>query len=217
MTAMGSQSGSGPCVVNVARRKRGRPRSEASRVAVLKAAAQLLDEDQVAFDALTVERIASRAKVGKQTIYRWWPNKAGVVLDALIDGHLALKFPPVPDSGDVGADLRSWLDTMLDEAITEGLVSMARHLVSAIALGSAEVQARLRVSEMCENPQLLERFLVEEERGGLRRGADPQVLTSAVMDPILLRMLAIGVLEHEWAHHLLDTVLHGALHMADDQ
>lgn len=211
MTVMGDKSGSGSCVVNAARRKRGRPRSEASRVAVLTAAAQLLDEDQVSFDELTVERIASRAKVGKQTIYRWWPNKAGVVLDALIDGHLSLKFPPVPDTGGMAADLRSWLDTMLNEAMSEELVSMVRHLITAVAMGSAEVQARLRVSELCENPQLIARFLVEQERGGLRPEVDPKVLTSAIMDPVLLRILAIGALERQWAHALVDTVLHGAL------
>lgn len=211
MTVMGDKSGSGSCVAGVVQRKRGRPRSEASRVAVLKAAAELLDVDQISFDALTVERIASRARVGKQTIYRWWPNKAGVVLDAIIDDHLSLTFPPVPDSGDMAADVRSWMETMLDEAMTEELISMVRHLVAAIAMGSAEVQARLRVSELCENPQLRARFLVEEGRAGLRPGVDPLVVTSAIMDPLLLRMLAIGAPEPEWAHDLVDTVLRGAL------
>ena len=63
--------------------KKGRPRSEKSRKAILKAANSLLLHKTV--QELSIEAIAKKAKVGKTTIYRWWPNKAGVVMDALIN------------------------------------------------------------------------------------------------------------------------------------
>lgn len=62
--------------------KKGRPRSEKSRKAILKATNSLLLHKTV--QDLSIEAIAKKAKVGKTTIYRWWPNKTAVVMDALI-------------------------------------------------------------------------------------------------------------------------------------
>ena len=62
--------------------KKGRPRSEKSKQAILKAANSLLLHMSV--QELSIEAIAKKAKVGKTTIYRWWPNKTAVVMDALI-------------------------------------------------------------------------------------------------------------------------------------
>ena len=66
---------------NNAQRK-GRPRSEKSKNAILKATNSLLLRMSV--QELSIEAIAKKAKVGKTTIYRWWPNKTAVVMDALI-------------------------------------------------------------------------------------------------------------------------------------
>jgi AcrR family transcriptional regulator len=83
----------------------GRPRSEDARRAILRAACELVRER--GFAGLTIEGIASRARVGKTTIYRHWPNKAAVVMDALLtetDRRI-----PVPDTGSVREDLRQQL------------------------------------------------------------------------------------------------------------
>ena len=61
---------------------KGRPRSEKSRQKILKATNALLLHTSV--QELSIEAIAKKAKVGKTTIYRWWPNKAAVVMEALI-------------------------------------------------------------------------------------------------------------------------------------
>jgi len=64
------------------KQSKGRPRSEKSRQKILKATNALLLHTSV--QELSIEAIAKKAKVGKTTIYRWWPNKAAVVMDALI-------------------------------------------------------------------------------------------------------------------------------------
>lgn len=61
---------------------KGRPRSEKSKNAILKSTNSLLLHMSV--QELSIEAIAKKAKVGKTTIYRWWPNKTAVVMDALI-------------------------------------------------------------------------------------------------------------------------------------
>jgi len=62
------------------KRSRGRPRSDATRQGILEAAVELMGSTP--YREITVEGIAQRAKVGKQSIYRWWPSKADLVLEA---------------------------------------------------------------------------------------------------------------------------------------
>lgn len=60
---------------------RGRPRSDKVRTAILQAAVDL--SDSVGFESMTIEGVAAKARVGKQTIYRWWPNLALLLFEAL--------------------------------------------------------------------------------------------------------------------------------------
>lgn len=78
---------------------RGRRRSERAHLAVLRAASELLRERGYA--GLTIEAIAARAGVGKQTIYRWWPSKGAVILDAFRND---LAMAPQPPNGNDGAN-----------------------------------------------------------------------------------------------------------------
>ena len=61
--------------------RKGRPRSQKSTKAILKATNSLLLHMSV--QELSIEAIAKKAKVGKTTIYRWWPNKTAVIMEAL--------------------------------------------------------------------------------------------------------------------------------------
>ncbi|ONI88707.1 TetR family transcriptional regulator [Actinosynnema sp. ALI-1.44] len=82
----------------------GSRRDEAAREAVLHAADDLLVEH--GFSALTVEAIARRAGVAKQTIYRWWPSKVEVLLDTLIED--SAKRLPVPVGEATAKDIRGY-------------------------------------------------------------------------------------------------------------
>lgn len=81
--------------------KRGRPRSEASKAAILQSAFELLQERGYA--ALSIEGIAARAKVGKTTLYRWWPDLAALAIESFFEYTKAeLVFP---QTGSARSDL----------------------------------------------------------------------------------------------------------------
>ena len=80
-------------------------RNEQARLAVLHAADDLLAER--GFAGMTIEGIAARAGVAKQTIYRWWPSKVDVLLDTLIDD--SRESLAVPDTGSAIEDARRYL------------------------------------------------------------------------------------------------------------
>jgi AcrR family transcriptional regulator len=80
-------------------------RNEQARIAVLHAADDLLAER--GFAGVTIEGIAARAGVAKQTIYRWWPSKVEVLLDTLIeDSQQSLA---LPETGSAIEDARQYL------------------------------------------------------------------------------------------------------------
>ncbi len=74
--------------------ERGRRRSERSHAAIVAATQELLVER--GYRELTIEGVAARAGVGKQTIYRWWPSRAALVLEAYLAGSDTALPPPDP-------------------------------------------------------------------------------------------------------------------------
>jgi AcrR family transcriptional regulator len=84
---------------------RGRPRSEKASRGILEAAADLLLENGLA--AVSMDAVAARAGVSKATIYRWWPTKETLALDALYHEWAAV--PPPRDTGSLRSDLLSQL------------------------------------------------------------------------------------------------------------
>jgi AcrR family transcriptional regulator len=83
----------------------GRPRSAATQEAILAASLRLTE--RVGYAQLTIEGIAAEAGVGKQTVYRWWPSKAAVVLEAF--SHDARAVVKVRVTGNLEADLEKFL------------------------------------------------------------------------------------------------------------
>jgi AcrR family transcriptional regulator len=84
----------------------GRPRSDASHQAILQATMEILQQE--GYRATSIEAIAARAGVGKKTIYRWWPSKATVALEALTtytDAHV-----PFSDTGSLEGDLTTYFE-----------------------------------------------------------------------------------------------------------
>jgi AcrR family transcriptional regulator len=84
----------------------GRPRSDLAHQAILQATLEILEQE--GYRAMTIEAIAARAGVGKKTIYRWWPSKAAVALEAMTaytEVHV-----PFSDTGSLEGDLLAYFE-----------------------------------------------------------------------------------------------------------
>jgi AcrR family transcriptional regulator len=185
---------------------RGRRRSERSHRAILAATQELLLERGYA--DVTIEGIAARAGVGKQTIYRWWPSRAALVLEAYLAGEEAVQLPAEGRSAreDVRA-LLEWLIAVLAEPtggpVVAGLVSdLQRDPVLAEGFRRDVVPAR-REGMLAA----LERGRV---RGEIREDADLELAVDALHGAVFYRLLLSGKpLDAAFADRLADQALAG--------
>jgi len=83
----------------------GRKRNEATRQAILDATVRLFTGGPHEYP--TIRAIAAEARVGKQTIYRWWPTKTDLVVEAM--AQRAARLPETGDHGSLVADLEAFL------------------------------------------------------------------------------------------------------------
>jgi AcrR family transcriptional regulator len=179
-------------------------RSEHAREAVLEAVDDLLVER--GFAGVTIEGIAARAGVAKQTIYRWWSSKVDILMDAFID-DMAQHLTP-PDHGDLGLDLRAHLSRTADfltradaGAVFRALVGQAQH--------DPELATRLR-GDYLSQQRVRDRLpLVRAvERGQLPPDTDLDQAIDQLLGPIHYRVLVTGQpVPREFTDALVDQFL----------
>ncbi|MGA1836942.1 TetR/AcrR family transcriptional regulator [Herbiconiux sp. 11R-BC] len=165
--------------------RRGPARSERARVAILEATARIFAAR--GYDHLTMEGIAAEAKVSKQTIYRWWPDRGALVADCLIENMLLPGDFVPPDTGDLRADLTSWLDGLFDFTAQPGGESIMRSLIAAGA-ENAEVGRRLNEA-MGVTTVLVGRLRRAVGTGELRADAPFEEISEALMGAFIVRAL----------------------------
>jgi AcrR family transcriptional regulator len=155
-----------------------RRRSKRSHRAILDAAARILQERGYA--DVTIDGIAARARVGKTTIYRWWPNKASIFMELYAELASKLALTPPPDSGDVVTDLGLLL---------KGTFKLYRESAAALALSGivAEAQSNATVSRMVRNDfapsrrQIVANLLARGvERGEIPKHIDVDLVSELV-------------------------------------
>ena len=166
----------------------GRRRSETSRQAILAAAIELFGE--VGYAGLTIEGIAARSGTGKQTVYRWWPSKADVVLDGLTT-KVELTVP-IPAEDSYAADLRAFLDASF-------AIGRKRQVVDVLRALMAEAQVDAAFGE-----RFRERFLKRRrealgevidrarKRGDLPAVPSARAVPEIVFGVVWYRLLATG-------------------------
>jgi AcrR family transcriptional regulator len=154
-------------------------RSEHARQAVLHAADDLLVEK--GFAGVTIEGIAARAGVAKQTIYRWWNSKTDILLDTFAEDaaqHLAA----VEDD-----DLRTYLRQLADfltntdaGAVLRALIGQAQHDPGL----AATFRARFLDDQRTRDRKAVVRELPAD--------ADLDVAVDELVGPIYYRVLVTG-------------------------
>jgi AcrR family transcriptional regulator len=185
---------------------RGRRRSTRSHEAIIAATQQLLLERS--YPEVTIEGIAARAGVGKQTIYRWWPSKAALVLEAYLTGSNAV---PAPAAGATVRDdvraLLGWLIAVLAEPtgghVVAGLVGDLQHDPDLAEGFHRDVVPARREAML----HALERG---RERGEIRADADVELAVDALHGAVFYRLLLSGEpLDSAFTDRLTDQVLDG--------
>jgi AcrR family transcriptional regulator len=165
----------------------GRPRSEEAHQAILDATLALLSE--VGFSALTIEGVASRAGVGKATIYRRWPSKLPLVVEAF--GSL----PALEDidtgslEGDLVTMIRNYLTLFVATPLATALPSLAAERVHNPELG--ELMDPLMAGRRQPLRRAFERAIA---RGELSPDLNVELASDLVMGPIAVRLFFRGSL-----------------------
>lgn len=171
--------------------RRGPARSEAARVAILESTARLVAER--GYEDLTIEGIAADAGVGKQTIYRWWGSKAALVADCLFEGLLLPTELLPPDTGDLRADLTTWLETVLAHAAAPETATLFRSLAAAAAADASIGQGLGDV--LAAGETLVGRLERAIDAGELPPDTSPTLIVDALVGVVILRVITRGPAE----------------------
>lgn len=182
-------------------------RSERSRAAILRATGELVFE--LSYAKLTIEAIAARAGVGKQTIYRWWPSKGAVVFDAVLELGNGSDGKAVASTGDFAADLRALLRESVAELTDPRFDAFLRALTIEMLQDpalAADFHDRLL------GPQrraIRDRLAAAVADGQIRRDVDLDAAVDLIVSPVQTRWSQDKTaLTVEYADVLTDLILH---------
>lgn len=187
--------------------KVGRPRSEETRQLVLSTAYEMFLEK--GFKAVTVDKIAEKTSVSKATIYKWWPNKAAVVLDSYFEATATTL--PIPDTGSVKEDLYQQV-TNLTKFFLSNRGSGITELI-------AEGQFDPMIGEECRKRYFkprrqISRTIIERgiTKGQLKEEIDIEFYIDCLYAPIFYRLLITkDTIDEAYVHQVVDMTLLGIL------
>lgn len=163
--------------------------------------------NEVGYNNVSIEAIAKRACVGKQTIYRWWPSKGAVVLEAALQS-----LDPVvdfPNTDNLAADLRAQLNRTLDVVANTGF---GRAYFGVVADGQSDRELLRTVFEQVIEPNAAgfgARLALARERGEIRADADVQTLRDVLYGVLEYRLFHAMPIESGYVDAILKIVFDG--------
>ncbi|RYX95947.1 MAG: TetR/AcrR family transcriptional regulator [Comamonadaceae bacterium] len=187
------------------KKPRGRTRSKEAEDAVLNAAFKLLSEQGI--QATTVDAIAAESKVSKATIYKWWPNRAAIIMSAFLRESLVAI--PYPDELS--------FDTVIDRLkhMSEQFVGpLGRMMAALIAEGQMDPAVATEFREGYINARRAEgvRIVQSSIDQGVVRDADPQAILDVLYAPLYYRlMVGHQPLTPAFVREYLELAMHGIL------
>lgn len=190
-------------VVDDTARGRGRPRDEEARARILGASLEALEE--LGYPGVTCEAIAERAGASKATIYRWWPHKEAVMLEALRES--VAQELPFPDSGILKEDIRIQLQNFV-KLLTGPRGRVFKGMIAAAQSDPKVATAFLSIWVLPRRQFALRG--IERYRKELRRDVDLEVVLDALYAPLYYRLLiAHEPLTIEFANQVTELVWAG--------
>jgi AcrR family transcriptional regulator len=195
---------------------RGRPRdAEVDRRILLAARDLLLSKG---YASLSIDEVAERAAIAKTTLYRRWPTKDHLILSVIAQMQDDVA---VPDTGDLRADLRHYLDAVaggLDGMRKAGRAEDADEQSAGLVGELAAVAARrsdlgelVRAVYARRNAVAIGLLTSATARGALRADVDPAVLLDQLIGPIYYRVLVTGQpVDPDYLGQLIEGALLGA-------
>lgn len=186
-------------------RSRGRPRDEIARRRILESALDLVEE--VGFANATTDAIAERAGASKATIYRWWSNKAAVLVEALRE-QVAQELP-FPDTG----DLRKDVEIQLQNFIKFLTGKRGRVFKAFIAAAQSDPEVAEAFRAFWIQPRRTEASKVLRTHQGaarMKQVSDVGTVLDLIYGPIYFRLLAgHAPLTPEFARQITELALSG--------
>jgi len=184
-------------------RGRGRPRDEEARARILEASLEALEE--LGYPGATCEAIAERAGASKATIYRWWPNKEAVMLEALRES--VAQELPFPDSGSLKEDIRIQLQNFV-KLLTSPRGRVFKGMIAAAQSDPKVAEAFLSIWVVPRRE--FARRGIARYRRELREDVDLEVVLDALYAPLYYRLLiAHEPLTSEFANQVTELVWAG--------
>lgn len=183
--------------------RRGRPRDARCDQAILHATLDMLAEGGAAH--LSIDGVATRAGVGKATIYRRWSSKEALLLEALSTADTLIV--DSPDTGNLRHDLEGYFDALLQRLSDSEGSDVLPHLIEA-ACYDPEVRSSLD-SYLSSRQQPLRSILLRaQQRGEIAHSVDIKVITDLLVGPIIYRRLMSGDrVDGVFTRKLLDIVV----------
>ncbi|NJC55714.1 TetR/AcrR family transcriptional regulator [Brevibacterium marinum] len=186
---------------------RGRPRSETARSAILEATRALLIED--GYEDMTVSRIAVRAEVGKQTVYRWWKSKAEIVAEAALNGVIPMEAEQPVATDDLVTDVYTLIRNFTEPANERGGSALIRALASASAASETSgAQLWERFAEPTR-AAITQRLAAAVDIGDVRDDVELGSVADALIGSLLLRVLSRQPITSADFEALADVILCG--------
>jgi AcrR family transcriptional regulator len=185
----------------------GRPRSDDSRNAILKAAYEILRER--GFAGFTIEGVAAQAGAGKATIYRWWQSKGALAIEAFLLAVVP-RIEKLVETSSAIADLRN--QVQLTASIYRGRVGQLLRELIALGQEDSDTSRALRTEFVHPRREAALKLLARaREAGEIAPNTDIEVLADVLWGPIFHRLLVSHMpIDRKFIDSLLDLVLSGS-------
>jgi AcrR family transcriptional regulator len=188
-------------------RRAGRPLDPSRDDAIIRAALEGLAE--LGYDRLTMDEIAARAHAGKGTLYRRWPSKASLVVDAIVAWREQAAPLTIPDTGSLSGDIDAMIAAVpeFDDGTKQ---QMAVFVGLATAASRDPALSKALTDDLLARPRRLIREVLDRAaaRGEIAAECELDLVPDILIGLNILRILLGDIPDREYISRVLNTIIH---------